>query len=307
MQTLGLIVPPLLGSLILFLLRNVKTETLKWVSFAIALLTLSCTIFLLTAFKPAGGLQFEFNMIWVMSAGINFHIGIDGISMPLVVLTTLLCPLIILSVRDIKYPHVFFGLILFMESALIGVFVARDAFLYYLFWEAALIPVYFLSAIWGGENRVKVTFKFFIYTVFGSLFMLIALVFLYLKTPGGHSSGYDAFIMLRLDADTQGWLFLGLFVAFAIKMPLFPFHTWQPDTYTESPTPATMLLSGIMLKMGVYSLFRWLLPIVPLAVVDAKNWVIVLAVIGIVMELSLLFNKKTSNASLPTRLFLTWA
>ncbi len=282
MQTLGLIVPPLVGSLILFLLRHLKTATLKWISFAIALLTFSYTVYLLTQFVPTGGLQFEFNMIWVMSAGINFHIGIDGISMPLVVLTTLLCPLIILSVRDLKNPHAFFGLILLMESALIGVFVARDAFLYYLFWEAALIPIYFLSAIWGGDNRIKVTFKFFIYTVFGSLFMLIALVFLYLKTPATHSSDYSAFTALQLDGTTQFYLFWGLFVAFAIKMPIFPFHTWQPDTYTESPTPATMLLSGIMLKMGVYSLFRWLLPIVPLAVVESQTIIIALAVVGIV-------------------------
>ncbi len=278
-QTLGLLIPPLLGSLILFMLRQTKAETLKWVSFFIALFTFSHTAYLLTQFNPQGGVQFEFNMIWIMTANINFHIGIDGISMPLVLLTTLLCPLIILTAREVRHAHAFFGLILLMESALIGVFVARDAFLYYLFWEAALIPVYFLSAVWGGENRIKVTFKFFLYTVFGSLFMLVGLVFLYVLAK---SSDYAAFSALKLPLEIQRYLFWGLFVAFAIKMPIFPFHTWQPDTYTESPTPATMLLSGIMLKMGVYSLFRWLLPIVPLAVLEVQTLIIVLSVIGIV-------------------------
>jgi NADH-quinone oxidoreductase subunit M len=284
-QTLGLLVPPLIGSIVLFMLRNLHTQTLKWVAFFVSAFTFSHTIYLLTQFNPAGGLQFEFNMIWIWGANINFHIGIDGISMPLVLLTTMLCPFIILSAREHSYPHAFFGLVLLMETALIGVFVARDAVLYYLFWEAALIPVYFLAAIWGGENRIKVTFKFFIYTVFGSLFMLIALIVLY---QAAGSADYEAFTnpalrqKLNVNPTAQAILFWCLFIAFAIKMPIFPFHTWQPDTYTESPTTATMLLSGIMLKMGVYSLFRWLLPVLPMATVGAKDVIIILSVIGIV-------------------------
>ena len=223
------------------------------------------------------------NTPWVESAGINFYVGIDGLGILLVLLTTLLCPLIVLSVPvHFRNPSAFVGLILVMESALIGVFTAQDAFLYYLFWEAALIPVYFLAAIWGGEDRIRVTFKFFIYTVFGSLFMLISLIYLYMQTPGTHSSSIEAFQGLQLNENVQSLLFWGLFIAFAIKMPLFPFHTWQPDTYTESPTPATMLLSGIMLKMGIYSLFRWLIPIVPLAVQQWAWLVMILAVIGVV-------------------------
>jgi NADH-quinone oxidoreductase subunit M len=169
-----------------------------------------------------------------------------------------------------------------MEAALIGVFTATDAFLFYFFFEAALIPVYFLAALWGGENRIKVTLKFFIYTIFGSLFMLVALVYLYLQTPGTHTSEITAFYNLQLDATSQAWVFWALFIAFAIKMPVFPFHTWQPDTYTEAPTPATMLLAGIMLKMGVYGLIRLLLPIVPQALVEWGGVAIVLSVIGIV-------------------------
>jgi NADH-quinone oxidoreductase subunit M len=169
-----------------------------------------------------------------------------------------------------------------MEAALIGVFTATDAFLFYFFFEAALIPVYFLAARWGGENRLQITFKFFIYTIFGSLFMLVALVYLYLQTPGEHTSAIEALYNVELSSTAQTWVFWAFFIAFAIKMPLFPFHTWQPDTYTESPTQATMLLSGIMLKMGVYGLIRLLLPIVPDAVGIWGCTAIVLSVIGII-------------------------
>ena len=235
-------------------------------------------------FDPSGGSQFGFKYNWIASAGISFAAGIDGISLILVILTTFLTPLIILSAfgHDYKNSPTFYSLILFMEAALIGVFTSTDAFLFYLFFEAALIPVYFLAAVWGGENRAKVTFKFFIYTMFGSLFMLVALVFLYYKTPGTHTSELTAFYNLQLNAQAQGFIFWAFFIAFAIKMPLFPFHTWQPDTYTESPTQATMLLSGIMLKMGVYGLIRLLLPIVPLGV-DAWGFLaVILSVIGII-------------------------
>jgi NADH-quinone oxidoreductase subunit M len=283
MQTLALILTPLFGGILLFFLNQLNVKSLKTTGFVIGLLTFAQTLAILTEFNPAQGLQFAINTPWVESLGINFYVGIDGLGILLVLLTTLLCPLIVLSVpAHYRNPSAFVGLILVMESALIGVFTAQDAFLYYLFWEVALIPVYFLSAIWGGENRIRVTFKFFIYTVFGSLFMLIALIYLYMQTPGEHSSSIEAYRNLQLDSTVQSFLFWGLFIAFAIKMPLFPFHTWQPDTYTESPTPATMLLSGIMLKMGIYSLFRWLIPIVPLAVQQWAWLVMILAVIGVV-------------------------
>jgi NADH-quinone oxidoreductase subunit M len=196
-------------------------------------------------------------------------------------------PFIILSTygNDYKNAPTFYALILFMQAALIGVFTARDIFLFYFFFEAALIPVYFIAAIWGGENRIKVTFKFFVYTIFGSLFMLLALVYLYLQTPGiAHKSDfasiYDAAKML--DITQQGYIFGAFFIAFAIKMPLFPFHTWQPDTYVEAPTAGTMLLSGIMLKMGTYGLIRFVLPIVPAAVDKYGMIAVILSVIGIV-------------------------
>ncbi len=208
----------------------------------------------------------------------------DGISLLLILLTTVLVPLIILSTfrKDFGNNPLLYFLILTMESALIGVFTARDAFLFYIFWELALIPIYFICLIWGGENRGKITFKFFIYTLGGSLFMLLGIIYLYLQTPG--SFDIDIFYQVgpSLSAKTQSIIFWALFIAFAIKMPIFPFHTWQPDTYTNSPTPGTMLLSGIMLKMGIYGVIRWLLPVVPVGFNEWNNLIVILSVIGII-------------------------
>lgn len=256
----------------------------KQVALIGALAELGLAIFVWSQFDPTAGVQFAFKYNWLASAGISFAAGLDGISLVLVLLTAFLTPLIVLSTFGHSYKNgaAFYSLILFMQAALVGVFSATDAFLFYLFFEAALIPVYFLAAVWGGENRLKITLKFFIYTMFGSLFMLVALIYLYYQTPGTHTSEITAFYNLQLSAKSQGLVFWAFFIAFAIKMPLFPFHTWQPDTYTESPTPATMLLSGIMLKMGVYGLIRLLLPIVPTGLQTWGFLAVVLSVIGII-------------------------
>ncbi|GAB2795070.1 NADH-quinone oxidoreductase subunit M [Rhabdobacter roseus] len=283
MYTLLLIVLPALAALLTLGLGG-RPGHARQIALAGALAELIVAVVVWTQFDPAQGFQFGFAFDWIASAGISFSAGIDGISMLLIVLTTFLVPLIVLSTFGHSYSKEasFYALILFMESALVGVFVATDAFLFYLFFEAALIPVYFLAAIWGGENRIRITFKFFLYTLFGSLFMLVALVYLYFQTPGQHSSALTALYALNLSPAAQGWVFWAFFLAFAIKMPVFPFHTWQPDTYTESPTPATMLLAGIMLKMGVYGLIRLLLPIAPVGLAE-WGWVaIVLSVTGIV-------------------------
>jgi NADH-quinone oxidoreductase subunit M len=171
-----------------------------------------------------------------------------------------------------------------MQMALVGVFVALDGFLFYLFWEMALIPIYFICLIWGGEDRGRITLKFFIYTLAGSLIMLIGLVYLYFKTAGSHTFEIQALYEAgrSITPFEQGILFWAFFVAFAIKMPVFPFHTWQPDTYTVSPAQGTMLLSAIMLKMGIYGVIRWLIPVVPLGVQAWASTAIVLSVIGIV-------------------------
>jgi NADH-quinone oxidoreductase subunit M len=291
MITVILLLFPLLASLLLLAL---KAEQVKKAALAFTLIELALAVSALVNFVPDASTQFLVNIPWVSSLGIHFKVGMDGISLLMVLLTTFLLPLIVLSTFRLEYknPSVFYSLMLAMQAGLIGVFVALDGFLFYTAWELALIPVYFLSAIWGGENRVKVTFKFFIYTILGSLFMLVGLVYLYLQTPGNHTFDIAAFYALDLDATTQSWIFWMFFLAFAIKIPVFPFHTWQPDTYTEAPTPATMLLSGIMLKMGVYGVIRWILPIVPLGVEHWSCLVVTLCVIGIVYASVIAFMQK---------------
>ena len=285
MLTLFLIFYPVVAATLILAFRG---ERIKQAALVAALVELVCAGFAFFGFRPDASSQFGFDYAWIGSLGIRFSAGIDGISVLLVLLTGLLVPFIVLSTfnRNYKQPATFYALMLYMQAALMGVFTARDGFLFYLFFEAALIPIYFLAAMWGGENRVAVTFKFFIYTIFGSLFMLVALVYLYYQTPAtnlaAHSSAIADFYKLRLAPGAQNWIFWAFFVAFAIKMPVFPFHTWQPDTYVESPTPATMLLAGIMLKMGVYGLIRFILPIVPLGVETWGRTAIILSVIGIV-------------------------
>jgi NADH-quinone oxidoreductase subunit M len=170
---------------------------------------------------------------------------------------------------------------LLTQAGMMGVFIASDALLFYFFWELALVPMYFLCSGWGGERKIPVTFKFFVYTFTGSVLMLIGLLYLYFQTPD-RSFSMESFYALKLSNNTQSWVFWLLFVAFAIKMPVFPFHTWQPDTYEQSPTAATMVLSGIMVKMGVFGVIRWVLPIVPVASYSWGDVVMSLAVIGIV-------------------------
>ncbi|MBC8110843.1 MAG: NADH-quinone oxidoreductase subunit M, partial [Verrucomicrobia bacterium] len=256
----------------------------KTAALVLTLIEFGIAVFAFSQFNPADISDFDLQLKWLPSYGIGFHIGMDGISLLLVLLTAFLVPLIVLSTFNHSYenPVSFYSLILLMQAGLIGVFVALDAFVFYFFWEVALIPIYFIAALWGGERRIEITFKFFVYTMLGSLFMLVSLVYLYFCTPGNHSSDISAMMNLPLNDTTQGVLFWGLFVAFAIKMPIFPFHTWQPDTYTESPVPATMLLSGIMLKMGIYGLIRWLLPIVPQGVQDWGLTAMILSIIGII-------------------------
>ena len=259
-------------------------EKAKQTALAGSLIQFALSIYFVLNFSPEGGTQFTQNYWWVQGLGISYHVGMDGISLLLVLLTTFLTPIIILSSFSHKYknPRLFFALILTMQMALIGVFVSLDAFLFYVFWELALIPIYLICLIWGGKDRVRITLKFFIYTLFGSLLMLVALIWLWSQTPGAHTFDIGAFYSLTLSQTQQSWVFWALFIAFAIKIPIFPFHTWLPDTYTDSPTQGTMLLSGIMLKMGIYGILRWLLPIVPDGAREWADLVILLSVIGIV-------------------------
>ena len=265
-------------------------QNAKYVALGAALVEFALSIWMAVQFDPHGGTQFLLDYRWVPSLGISFKAGLDGISLLLVLLTTFLVPVILLSSftnnnsgndRQINRP-LFYSLVLMMQMALVGVFAALDGFLFYVFWELALIPVYLICLLWGGKDRIRITLKFFIYTLFGSLLMLVGLIYLYLQTPGTHTFDIHAFYSLHLSAAEQGLLFWAFFIAFAIKMPVFPFHTWQPDTYTDSPTPGTMLLAGIMLKMGIYGVIRWLLPVVPMGVNEWSTTAIALSVTGVV-------------------------
>ncbi|MEJ7779338.1 MAG: NADH-quinone oxidoreductase subunit M [Daejeonella sp.] len=270
---------PLIAAIVIL----ISGKTVKGLAGILSVLPLAITVYLYINFVPDASTQFLVNYVWIPQFGINFKAGVDGISMVLLLLTNLLVPVIILSSfkQDIKNQNAFYALVFFMQSGLLVVFTALDGFLFYIGWEAALIPIYFICALWGGENRIRVNLKFFLYTTAGSLIMLVAIIYLHLQTP---NNSYDLaeFYNLNLDARTQTWIFWAFFLAFAIKMPVFPFHTWQPDTYTEAPTAGTMLLSGIMLKMGIYGVIRWLIPVAPLGFAVWGQTALILSVIGIV-------------------------
>jgi len=274
---------PVVAAIILLALNSKQAK-----GFAVlaSLIELVISIVVVLQFQNGADPQFIINTPWVSSLGINFHVGMDGISLLLVLLTTVLVPFIILSSSDhtAEKPASFYSLILFMEMALVGVFTSFDGFLFYVFWEMALIPIYFICLRWGGDNRGPITLKFFIYTLTGSLLMLVGFIYLYFQTPGTHSFALEALYEAgqSLPVYEQGIIFWAFFAAFAIKMPVFPFHTWQPDTYFESPVQGTMLLSGIMLKMGIYGVIRWLLPVVPMGVHEWAMTALILSVIGIV-------------------------
>ena len=291
-QLLLLIFLPLAGAII----TAFAGKSAKIVSTVISVVSLGLALFIACSFIPNASIQFEANLPWIADLGIRFHAGIDGISMLVVLLTNLLIPIIILSSyrHNYKNPAAFYALILFMQSGLLLVFTAMDAFLFYIGWEAALIPIYFICAFWGGKDRIRINMKFFVYTIAGSLFMLMGIIYLYLQNPA-HNFDIQAFYALNLDSAQQGWIFWAFFIAFAIKMPIFPFHTWQPDTYTAAPTQGTMLLSGIMLKMGIYGVIRWLLPIVPTGVQDWSCLAMVLSIIGIVYASLIAFTQKDAK------------
>ena len=278
MLTAILIFFPLIASALMLFIGG---EGAKRAALVFALLELLLFGYVAMNFNNPASLSM--NMPW-LPFGANFAVSMDGISFLMVLLSTLLMPLIILASFKGEYTNRFYSLVFLMQTALIGVFTAMDGFLFYIFWELALIPIYFICLIWGGEKRGRITFKFFVYTLAGSLIMLAGLLYVYFATPGDHSFAINALYEAghNLSREEQGWVFWAIFIAFAIKMPVFPFHTWQPDTYTTAPTPGTMLLSGIMLKMGTYGLIRWLIPLVP------KGWdswaftAIILSVVGIV-------------------------
>lgn len=226
-------------------------------------------------------MQFVEKIAWIPSLNINYHLGVDGISMPLIVLTTFITVLTILSAWKViqKNVHQFMAAFLMLEAFMIGVFCALDAMLFYVFFEAMLIPMFLIIGIWGGPNRVYATIKFFIYTFFGSVFMLIALIYLYMK---GGSFAIADLVALPLTLKEQVWIFFAFFLAFAVKIPMFPVHTWLPDAHVEAPTAGSVILAAIMLKIGGYGFIRFSLPITPDASSALSGFIIALSLIAIV-------------------------
>ena len=286
MLTALLIGFPLLAAFLVFFTRGNTARNLALVSSVVEFIISLVALYFFRNDPDCPLLSCD--CVWVQSLGIHFSVAIDGLSILMVLLTTFLMPLIILTSFNTSYSksHNFYGLMLVMQMALVGVFTANDGFLFYVFWELALIPIYFICLMWGGENRGAITFKFFVYTLFGSLFMLVGFIYLYNHTNVEGMKSWAIQDLYNagksLSAHQQGILFWLIFIAFAIKMPIFPFHTWQPDTYVNAPTQGTMLLSGIMLKMGTFGAIKWLLPIVPLGLEQWGSTAIGLSVFGIV-------------------------
>ncbi|HOB23967.1 MAG TPA: NADH-quinone oxidoreductase subunit M [Kaistella sp.] len=281
---LTLLLLPLAGSALVFAWKNPAS---KYLALGIAFAEMFLTFFMLSSldFKPTvdGVLQYEINYPWSNFIKSNLHFGIDGMSMLMLLLTNILSVLIILSSFNEKpsYRNTFYGLILLMQFGLVGVFSALDGLLFYIFWEVTLIPIWLIAGIWGQENKkIQFTTRFFVYTFVGSLFMLIGLIYVYT-----HSASFALTDLYNADlnASEQTVIFWFIFFAFAVKLPIFPFHSWQPDTYTYSPTQGSMLLSGIMLKMAVYGLLRYLLPITPDPILGISGQIVMaMAIYGIV-------------------------
>jgi NADH-quinone oxidoreductase subunit M len=250
--------------------------------FSLAISGLELIIALMASISFNNGNQSTLSALGENKCIVNYF-SMDGLSLLLVFLTSLviLFTILVSIVRERNYPSVFYFLVLLMEAALIGVFTTHHGFIFYIFWEMALIPVYFIAAIWGKEDRIRITFKFFIYTMAGSLFMLAALIYLYVKTALPHHFEFAQILHLSLSLNEQNWLIICFFIAFAIKIPIFPFHNWQPDTYVVAPPEGGMLLAGIMLKMGLYGIIRFILPISNHVILPVIQGLILLSLISL--------------------------
>jgi NADH-quinone oxidoreductase subunit M len=277
---------PALGAMLAFLIAS--EDLVKRMALITSTLTFLISLIPFFMFDSStAAMQFFERYDWIPALGISYEVGVDGISLLLIVLTTFLTPLTLLASWDSIQARTreFMICMLFLESGMVGVFAAIDLFLFYVFWEATLIPMYFLIGVWGGPRRVYAAIKFILYTMAGSLLMLVAILalyFLHRQATGEATFNLLQLLQLELPLSIQRWLFLAFFLAFAIKVPLFPFHTWLPDAHVEAPTAGSVILAGVLLKMGTYGFVRFCLPLFPEASLDATPIVALLAVIGIV-------------------------
>lgn len=279
---------PILGALVLLLVPSGFAGAHKRLAFFISLVSFVLCFPLLILF-PYGepGFHLTVTKAWVPALGIDYRIGVDGLSLVLVVLTTLLTSISILASYEYikKNEKLFYAFMLMLETGMIGTFVALDLFLFFLFWELMLVPMYFIIGIWGGKDRIYASIKFFLYTAFGSALMLLVIFYLYFAAHqqlGELSFSFEHLTKLTLDPITQNWLFFAFILAFLIKMPLFPFHTWLPYAHTEAPTAGSVILAGILLKTGVYGFLRFAVPFFPAAAVEFTPLLMLLSIIGLI-------------------------
>jgi NADH-quinone oxidoreductase subunit M len=282
---------PLVGAVLLLFIRNPdgrSTGLIRWLALGVSLLTFAVTLAIWAAFDSSSA---DFQMVerraWIPAFGIDYYIGVDGISLLLVVLTGFLTPIALLSSwGSVEHKAREFAMfVLALEAAMIGVFLSLDLFLFYVFWDAMLIPMYFLIGIWGYDNRIYAAVKFMLYTMAGSVLMLVAILGLaYLHSAATGVYSFDLMRLYALDIAprTQFWFFLAFAIAFAIKVPLFPFHTWLPDAHVQAPTAGSVILAGVLLKMGTYGFVRFAFPLFPAAAAYFAPWIALLAVIGII-------------------------
>jgi len=275
---------PLVGVLALLFLPSDNKSLIRWTALGASLLTFGLSLWALTKFTASNpDLQLVAKYDWITVAGwnIQYHLGVDGLSILLVLLTTFLTPISILSTwtaveERVKDFMIFF---LLLEVGMTGVFLAQDLFLFYIFWEFTLVPMYFLIGIWGGPRRIYAAVKFFLYTMAGSILMLLAI--LWLGIAGGTFSVPELILKGGIPADIQWWLFLAFTAAFAIKVPMWPLHSWLPDAHVEAPTAGSVILAGVLLKMGTYGFLRFNIPMFPEATLRAAPWIALFATIGI--------------------------
>ena len=281
---------PILLAIPIFFFKKENDTLIKAYTIVISLITFVISLFLYFSFDPnSAEYQFVEKFQWIQGFNTYYYLGIDGISLLLIVLTTFIMPLcIIASWNTIKDRlKVYYPLLLMLEGALIGVFLSLDLILFYVFWEFILIPMYFLIGIWGSDNRIYATVKFFLYTMFGSVLLLIGIVWLtFLSLPALGQYSTDIVVLqqasVSLPINIQIYLFILFTLSFLIKVPLFPFHTWLPDAHVQAPTAGSVILAALLLKMGTYGLLRFSLPLFPGAFIELTPYIAVLAVIGIV-------------------------
>jgi NADH-quinone oxidoreductase subunit M len=273
---------PMLGGVLVLLLGSERAALAKQVALGTAALTSLLSLPLVSGFSAGtADMQFVELLPWIERFGASYHLGVDGISMPLIVLTTFLTPLVVIAGWEVikTKPAQYFAAFLLLEGMMIGVFAALDALLFYVFWEAMLVPMFIIIGIWGGERRIYATVKFFLYTFLGSVFMLVALIYMYLK-QGDYS--IEGFHQLPLTMSEQTLIFFAFLVAFAVKVPMWPVHTWLPDAHVEAPTGGSVILAAVLLKMGGYGFIRFSLPIAPDASQSFAWLMIALSLIAII-------------------------